>query len=72
VVNGRAKDQRLQRLESPTPGDNRISFGCINVPVNFFDRIVNPTFKNSKGVIYVLPELRAMRDFFARYHEVDE
>ena len=72
VVHGRAKDQRLQRLATPTASDNRISFGCINVPAQFFDRIVNPTFKNSKGVIYVLPELRAMRDFFARYQDLDE
>ena len=72
VVNGRPKDQRLQRLATPTPLDNRISFGCINVPVDFFERTVLPAFKSTKGVVYVLPEIKAKRDFFSNYHDVDE
>lgn len=72
VVKGRPQDQRAQRLASPTPDDNRISFGCINVPADFFDRTVNPTFKGTKGIVYVLPEVKAMRDFFSGYHDVDQ
>jgi len=71
VVKGRPQDQRAQRLASPTPSDNRISFGCINVPVDFFEQTVLPTFKGTKGIVYVLPEVRAMRDFFPKYHDVD-
>lgn len=62
---------RLQRLATPTPADNRISFGCINVPVKFFDNVVLPAFKGTKGIIYVLPETRPARDLFASY-DVEE
>lgn len=56
---------RLLRLASPTPADNRISFGCINVPVKFFEDAVLPAFKGTKGIIYVLPETKTAREFFA-------
>lgn len=32
--------QRDERLASPTPDDNAISFGCINVPYAFYDSMV--------------------------------
>ena len=57
-------ERRLQRLASATASDNRISFGCINVPVSFYNRILSPTFKNTQGVIYVLPETMPVRDAF--------
>jgi hypothetical protein len=71
VVTGKPKDQRLQRLATPTPLDNRISFGCINVPVDFFERTVLPAFKGTKGIVYVLPEVKATRTFFVQYYDVD-
>jgi hypothetical protein len=49
-------ERRLERLASPTPADNRISFGCINVPVAFFERQLLPMFAGGRGVIYLLPE----------------
>jgi len=70
-VKGRPQDQRAQRLASPTPLDNRISFGCINVPIDFFDRTVLPAFKGTKGIVYVLPEIKPTRDFFPNYRDVD-
>lgn len=72
VVRGVPKDHRAERLASPTPLDNRITFGCINVPVDFFEQIVLPAFKGAKGVVYILPEVRAMRDFFPHYSDVDQ
>jgi len=72
VVNGVPKDHRLQRLASPTPADNRITFGCINVPVDFFDRTVLPTFQSTNGIVYIMPETRATRDVFPNYQDVDE
>jgi hypothetical protein len=72
VVRGRPKDQRFQRLASPTPLDNRISFGCINVPIDFFDRTVLPAFKGTKGIVYILPEVRATRDVFPKYRDVEK
>ncbi len=37
VITTNPKGRRLQRLTTPTPLDNRISYGCINVPAKFFD-----------------------------------
>ena len=72
VVTSRPKDHRLERLATPTPLDNRISFGCINVPFDFFDHIVLPAFRSTKGIVYILPEVRAMRDVFPNYHDADK
>ncbi len=65
VVTGNAKERRAQRLATPTPDDNRISFGCINVPVPFFDKVVSPSFKGTAGIVYVLPEVKPLREVFA-------
>lgn len=62
---------RLLRLATPTPQDNRISFGCINVPVKFFETVLRPAFKETKGIVYVLPENRPAREVFASY-DVEE
>lgn len=59
VVTSKAEERRAQRLATPTPLDNRISYGCINVPVNFFKQVVGPAFKGTNGIVYVLPESRA-------------
>lgn len=63
-VRGRPADRRLQRLATPTPEDNRISYGCVNVPVAFYEDIVAPTFRGTVGVVYILPESRAMAEVF--------
>lgn len=52
-------ERRLQRLATATPKDNRISYGCINVPAAFFERWIRPGFGRSAGLLYVLPETRA-------------
>ena len=67
VVNGSRTDRRLERLATPTAADNRISYGCINVPIKFYNEVVNPSFMASKGIIYVLPEVKAVREVFASY-----
>jgi hypothetical protein len=67
VVTNKPKEQRLQRLATPTPLDNRISYGCINVPVKFFDQVVRPSFRKSNGIVYVLPETTSAIAFFGSY-----
>ncbi|MBC7701560.1 L,D-transpeptidase [Aquabacterium sp.] len=59
------KERRLQRLATATPADNRISYGCINVPVAFFNTVVNPAFRGRRGVVYVMPETRSAREVFS-------
>ncbi len=57
-------DRRLQRLATPTVADNRISYGCINVPASFYDRYVKPALGDTQGVVYVLPETVAASQRF--------
>lgn len=64
VVTGRPADRRLQRLTSPTSDDNRISYGCINVPAAFFEGIIAPTFKGTAGIVYILPEATPIAEVF--------
>ena len=67
VVTGNAKERRAERLATPSPQDNRISYGCINVPVDFFAQVVSPAFKGTNGIVYVLPETRPMQQVFTLY-----
>ena len=60
-------ERRLQRLASRTPADNRISYGCINLPASFYDRIVKPAFEPRDGIVYVLPETRPAVKVFGAY-----
>lgn len=59
-----ASERRLQRLATPSAADNRISYGCINVPVAFFNRVLTPFFKEARAVAYVLPETRPLATAF--------
>jgi hypothetical protein len=66
----RTKD-RLQRMASATTKDKRISYGCINVPADFYSTVVLPAFTGAESIVYVLPEVRSMREVFGSY-DVDE
>lgn len=71
VVTNKPAERRLERLETPTPLDNRISYGCINVPVKFFNNVIKPTFTGKTGVVYVLPEIKSKNEIFAKYYDVE-
>ncbi len=47
------------------PLDNRLSYGCINVPAQFYDTVVAPAVKGTVGIVYILPETRAIGTVFA-------
>ncbi|MGM9481909.1 hypothetical protein ACS5PN_12055 [Roseateles sp. NT4] len=64
VINSNPAERRLERLATPTAADNRISWGCINVPVEFFERTVLPNLGQSRAVVYVLPEKQPLMAFF--------
>ncbi|MDB5731566.1 MAG: hypothetical protein JWQ03_1461 [Variovorax sp.] len=61
-------ERRLERLATPTPDDNRISYGCVNVPALFYDTYVKPALGNAPGVVYVLPETRPVDAMFGIAH----
>lgn len=68
VVTGNKKERRLQRLASPEVDDNRITFGCVNVPATFYTQKVTPAFKAKGGIVYVLPDTKALEDVFPALH----
>ena len=59
-----AHERRTDRLASITPDDNRISLGCIVVPVAFYEAVVEPALGRQRGVVYVLPETRPAQAMF--------
>ena len=59
-------ERRLERLATPTALDNRISFGCINVPASFYDDVVQRAFAGGRAIVYVLPETRPEFNVFRR------
>lgn len=69
VVSSSPKESRLHRLATPTAADNRISYGCINVPAAFYQTHIAPTFAGTSGVVYVLPEVRSIQEVFRSLFE---
>ncbi len=71
VITSNAQERRAQRLDTASPLDNRISYGCINVPVKFFDKVIIPAFSGTSAIVYVLPETRSAHQVFGSY-DVEE
>lgn len=67
VIATQAKERRLERLESAKPIEHRITYGCINVPVKFYETVVSPAFTGTNGIVYVLPDTRPVREVFGSY-----
>ncbi|WCM25416.1 hypothetical protein NDN01_15260 [Sphingomonas sp. QA11] len=60
------KERRRQRMLSPTPDDNRITFGCINVPMAFYNKSLRPLFQKKGGYVYILPDTKPLEAVFPR------
>lgn len=58
------KERRAERLASATIEDNRISYGCINVPAAFYEARLQPIFSAMEAVVYVLPEHKTLSEVF--------
>jgi len=63
TATGVPAERRVERLASPTPDDNRITHGCINVSPEFYEQVVQPTFERG-GVFYILPDKASMAETF--------
>jgi hypothetical protein len=59
-----ASQHREERMDSPRSDAKRISYGCIVVPVAFYDAVVRPSLGYQRGVVYVLPETRPLAEMF--------
>jgi hypothetical protein len=62
-----AAERRLERLATLTVDDNRISFGCINLPVTFYETVLSPTVHKYGAIVYVLPETKTPQQLFGSY-----
>lgn len=63
TATGVPSERRVERLASPTPDDNRVTHGCINVAPEFFEAIVQSTFERG-GVFYILPDKAPLAEAF--------
>ncbi len=64
IIRGTPQERRAQRLASPTPSDNRISYGCINLPKDFYEKWVGGVVSKGRTIVYVLPEVWNPRQVF--------
>ncbi|MGN6513398.1 MAG: L,D-transpeptidase family protein [Lysobacteraceae bacterium] len=71
TATGVKAERRPQRLASPSPKDNRITHGCINVSPAFYEQVVAPTFERG-GVFYVLPEKKSIEETFPEFAKVQQ
>ena len=67
VITSNPKERRAQRLDSSLLTERRISYGCINLPVQFYNKVLSPSFTGTDGIVYVLPETRSAREVFGSY-----
>ena len=67
VLTTNPSERRLERLASPEVEDNRISYGCINLPRDFFETVLSPAVRTAGAIIYVLPETRSVQQVFGSY-----
>jgi hypothetical protein len=70
-VVGPPSEHRLARLATTSTDDKRISHGCINVPVKFFDDVVLKTLHDTGGIVYILPEVKTVQEVFPAVPDVD-
>ena len=66
TATGVPAERRVERLASPSPDDNRITHGCINVSPEFYEQVVRPTFERG-GVFYILPDEASIAETFPEF-----
>jgi hypothetical protein len=60
---GFAFQARNGRLATPQAAGKRVSWGCVVVPVAFYQQVVQRVLGASRSVVYVLPETRTVQGF---------
>ena len=66
TATGVPAERRAERLASPTPDDNRVTHGCINVSPEFYEQVVRPTFERG-GLFYILPDTASLAETFPEF-----
>lgn len=62
-----ASERRADRMATEDASDNRISYGCVNVPASFYDKVLKPTVTKQGAYVYVLPETRTPQQQFGSF-----
>lgn len=68
IPTGNPRENRAKRMLSPTIEDNRITFGCINVPKALYNGKIAPMFSKKGGYVYILPDTKPLEDAFPPLH----
>ena len=66
TATGVPAERRAERLASPSPDDNLVTHGCINVEPEFYEQIISSRFKRG-GVFYVLPDNASIAETFPEF-----
>lgn len=66
TATGVPAERRVERLASPSPDDNRVTHGCINVQPEFYEGIIRSTFERG-GVFYILPDKDSLAETFPEF-----
>jgi hypothetical protein len=61
------EEKRAERMATPEADDNRISNGCVNVPPDFYNKVLRPTVHKHGAYVYVLPETRGPQQMFGSF-----
>jgi hypothetical protein len=64
VLDAGSSQYRLERLAPRSGLSRRVTFGCINVPVKFYEEVVQSEFQGTVGVVYILPETKPVHEVF--------
>lgn len=71
TATGVPAERRVERLASPSPDDNRVTHGCINLSPTFYESIIAPMFERG-GVFYILPDKDSLADTFPEFAQSRE
>jgi primosomal protein N' len=66
---GFAYQARTTRMGTTSAGDKRVSWGCVVVPVAFYQQVVEKVLGRSRSVVYVMPETASLQKVF---HALDQ
>lgn len=67
VMSVNAGERRLERIQSSDPAQHRISYGCINVPTSFYQKILLTALVQGEAVVYVLPDTKSVDEVFPNF-----
>jgi hypothetical protein len=72
VITANRRERRVERLQSPSAQDNRITYGCINISATFYEKVVRTVLSDKGGVVYILPESKPLNEVFPTFRAAEQ